>query len=130
MKIKKPRKYPKSKVLTLDEAIHYDQNEVWTTKDMQYIHLHDLRDSHLENIVEAFKKYPSWRKDQQHFIHDEIKRRKIVKARKGKAGKLLFKEEEIPKGYTISIDIETSKFNEQLEFYKYGLKNFIESLSK
>lgn len=64
---------------------------VWHLKTGERIWIKDLRDTHLERIVETFKHMPNWRIEQQPLIHAEIDRRKKKKLIKSSnAGKILY----------------------------------------
>lgn len=64
---------------------------IWVTRDAQMIPLMNLRDNHLDNIIDRFKEMPQWRKEQQPYIYAE-KRRRIEQAwaSKTQAGKVLY----------------------------------------
>lgn len=88
MKTKTFKPYPESKLLTPEDYIKYDREEMWRTMTGETILIKNLRNSHLANIIIHFREHGREAPD---VIKQEIKRRKQARLTKlGKAGKVLY----------------------------------------
>lgn len=89
---KKYKPYPKSKTITFEEImgnLSLNPEEYWGTMTGQFVHISNLRDSHIERIIEHCKN--TGRAYLVPKFKEEQKRRKKAKlAKKTKMGKVLY----------------------------------------
>lgn len=96
---KKHKPYPESKLV--DRRVYAQvingelegitPEEYWILLDGSIVLISELRNSHLNKIVQMFKKSPYWRKKQQPYIYAEIDKRKKKQLMKlSKAARILY----------------------------------------